>query len=262
MRSNFTNPAGFLTAEQREALRDTLMTGNVRPITPGTLPSNRIPVEKYLMMDPEDLRDLITQSGLQPDDNSFQPDSRSPNDQEATALIFTFGDSMGKILTDIIKIGQGMGETDDKTEVLLHENYNPEELAWLGIFIYKATRVWQKHVGLYHQRKGRSNYNYKQLYRLETLNGKQHAGAVRDWFYVSYGNVHGLIGSGAQRLTLDELWKMILPVLGLDFQYRKKFGYRVTDLQQVVNNHYGCVIKEIRDASKFRRLGQNYPNPG
>ena len=91
---------------------------------------------------------------------------------------FTFGDSVGKILTGIIKIRKGTGETDDKTEVLLHENYKSEELAWLEIFIDKATRVWQKHVGLYYQRKGRSDYNYKQLYSLN-LNGNQHAAAVK-----------------------------------------------------------------------------------
>ena len=258
MRFNHTNPTG----RGSEALQDLLLTVEERELfrrpLPGNFPLNQGPsVENLLKIDP----DPKAGWGLQWN-NFSQPDSRSPNDQEATALIFTFGDSVGKILTDIIKIGQGTGETDDETEVLLDKNYNPEELAELGIFISKATRVWQKHVGLYHQRKGRSNYNYKQLYRLETLNGEQHARAVRDWFYVSYGNVHRLIGSGAQRLGLNKLWEMILPILGLDLQYRKKFGYRVTDLQQVVNNHYGCVIKEIRDAIKFHRLGQNYPNPG
>ncbi len=173
MRFNHTNPTG----RDSEALRDLLLTAEERELfrkpLPGNFPPNQGPsVENLLKIDP----DPKAGWGLQWN-NFSQPDSRFPNDQEATALIFTFGDSMGKILTDIIKIGQGTGETDDKTEVLLHENYNPEELAWLGIFIYKATRVWQKHVGLYHQRKGRSNYNYKQLYRLETLNGKQHAGA-------------------------------------------------------------------------------------
>ncbi|RKU36212.1 hypothetical protein C6496_14120 [Candidatus Poribacteria bacterium] len=256
MRFNHTNPTG----RGSEALRDMLLTAEEREVfrrpLPGNFPPNQVPsVENPLKIDPD------PKAGWGPQWNNFsQLDSRFPNDQEATALIFTFGDTVGKILIDTIKIRQGTGETDDKTEVLLHKNYKSEELAWLGIFIYKATRVWQKHVGLYHQRKGQRDYNYKQLYALN-LNGKQHAEAVKHWFYVSYGNVHRLIGSGAQRLTLDELWKMILPALGLDFQYKKRFGYRVTDLQQVVNNHYGCVIKEIRDANKFYRLGQNFPNP-
>ena len=267
---NFTNPAGLSTREQREALIETLFAAEqpevFRRPPPLSFPANQIPLEKYLTLPEEDLRDLIVQLELQRDDNSSQPQWRSPKDQEATALIFTFGEPVGKILTDIIKIRQGEEETDDETHVLLDEEYNPDDLESLGDFIYKATGVWQRKVGLYSEDEGESDYNYKQLYVLKKLNGKQHAGAVRDWFYVSYGIVHRLIGDGANQMTLDPLWKIILEVLGVDFEYRSEFGKgslggNLPALQQIVNNHYVCVIKEIQDGSKFHRLGQNAPNP-
>ena len=84
---------------------------------------------------------------------------------------------------------------------------------------------------------------------------------MRDWFYVSYGNAHRLIGSGPQRLTVDELWMRLFPVLGLDFdEHRWVFGWE-NDLQQVVNNHYGCVIEDIRTQANFNCLVRTTPIP-
>ena len=260
MRFNSARPIKLLSTQEREALQQLLQPDAFPTHTPGPSPSNLgLSVEEFLMIDPEDWRDRITQLGLQRANNSFQPESRSPNDQEATALIFTFGDPVGKILIDIIEIGPKGRGTDDKIRMELPEDYDPDDLDSLAIFIYNATGIWQKKVGLYHHRQGRSDYNYKQLYRLETLNGEQHAEAVKDWFYVSYGNEYRLIGSGPLRLTPREFWSKILKVLGLD---KPENPFVVDATQQIVNNHYGCVIKEIQDASKFHhRLGQNYPNP-
>ena len=194
---------------------------------------------------------------------------RTANDDEAAALIFTFEEQVGKKFIDYIRIGTGEGESEKQEEVLLAENYTSAYLYDLGIFIQKATRVWQQLVGRYHQRKGGSDYRYTDLYRLREINdrengsidinGKQHARAVRDWFWVTYGSANHLVGSGARRLTVEWLWDQIIPVLGVDSQYIPKFGEKNLGgngpaLQQVASNHYGCVIKEIRDPKPFLQL--------
>ena len=190
---------------------------------------------------------------------------RPLHDGDKRALRFTFGNRMGGVLIKLIRIRRGEGESKNLNEVLLPLDYNSADLSDLGEFIYKATRVWQKTVGRYHQRKGGESYRYTQLYELAevddrqhgslNLNGKQHAAAVRDWFYMSYGNAHGLIGAGANQMHHDTLWGILLHVLGVSFKYRREFGWE-EDLQQVVNNHYGCVIKEIRrDRLQLGTLG-------
>ena len=145
MRINSARPIKALTPKEQEGLRQLLLPDAFPPNTPGTDPPNQIlSVEDLLKMDP----DLKTRWGLQW--NNFpQPQSRSPNDQEATALIFTFGDTVGKNLIDMIEIGQESGETGGKIRIVLPDNYNPDNLESLGVFICKATRVWQKKVGLY-----------------------------------------------------------------------------------------------------------------
>ena len=170
---------------------------------------------------------------------------RTANDDEATALIFTFGDRMGKALIDLIEIRTGEGESKNQNEVLLPPDYNSRDLFDLGDFIGKAVRVWQQNTGRYTHDKGLENYHYRQLYSLN-LNSKQHAAAVKDWFYVSYGNVHRLIGTGPNRMHPDNVRGRILHVLGVSFNPRHWFVRMMSDLQQIVNNHYGCVIKEIR----------------
>ena len=88
---------------------------------------------------------------------------------------------------------------------------------------------------------------------------------------MSYGNIQRLIGAGAKRLTFGQIYPRIVKVLGLNIkEFTSKFldnrvgvapQGQIDTFQRIVNNHYGCVIREIRDASKFHMLGQNYPNP-
>lgn len=259
MRFNSARPIKALTPKEQEGLRKLLLPDAFPPNTPGTDPPNQIlSVEEFLKMDP----DLKTRWGLQWN-NFTQHQSRSPNDQEATALIFTFGDTVGKFLIDIIEIGQESGETGGKIRIVLPDNYNPDNLESLGVFICKATRVWQKKVGLYNQDKGwdecEADYSYTQLYSPQKeLTGTQHAAAVKDWFYLTYGNIHHLIGSGPQRLISGKFWLRLLRILGVK---KPVNPMGIDHVQSIINNHYGCVIKQIRDTSKFQWLGQNFPNP-
>ena len=175
---------------------------------------------------------------------------------EKAALRFTFARRIAPFLIDNIKIGEGEGESNNENEILLPRGYVSANLDDLGKFIYKATRIWQQNTDLYHQRQGEESYRYTQLYELAAvndrqhgslnLNGMQHAAAVRDWFYVSYGRFFRLIGTGKNRMPSDTLWGIILHVLGISLRHKSGFGNRVFDLQQIVNNHYGCVIKEIQ----------------
>ena len=179
---------------------------------------------------------------------------RTANDDEAAALIFTFGDWMGKKLIDYIEIGTGEGESEKQKEVLLDKAYKSADLYYLGVFIRKATRVWQKLVERYHQRKGDGDYNYRDLYVLNKLNSKQHARAVRDWFWVNYGSAAHLIGTGSRQLTIEYLLDRIIPVLGVNPQNKDRFGRGVLGgqeaaLRYITDNHYACVIRDLRDYS-------------
>ena len=58
------------------------------------------------------------------------------------------------------------------------------------------------------------------------------------------------------RFGFEWLWKDTIEVLELTRWQRSKFGGywlggEEGSLQQIVNNHYGCVIKEIRDPKPF-----------
>ena len=188
---------------------------------------------------------------------SSQNQWRSVDGREDGALTFTFGDEVGKFLADTIKIGAGNGEIVSKTQMLLPPNYNAKNMKPLGDFIYKAARIWQQNTGLYTVYRGEAGYHYKQLYKSHLHSG-QHAAAVKDWFYVNYGVRYNRIGSGAVQMSLDELWPIILDVLDLDDNHRSKFktknrGGEKGALQQIVNNHYACVIKEIRNPKLLQR---------
>ena len=208
----------------------------------------------------EDLKDAQKRIAKLDSENQW----RDANYDEKAALRFTFGDTVGNFLIENIEIGEGEGDAKNQNEVLLPTDYNSQDLSDLEDFIGKAVRVWQRDTGRYHQRKGGDGYNYRQLFELKefndrrhgrlNLNGRQHVRAVQDWFVVSYGNLHGLIGHGGY-LSRDELWERIIPVLGLNIdEHRNEFSSE-DEMQQIVNNYYGCVIKEIRQRVQPVTLG-------
>ena len=208
----------------------------------------------------EDLKDAQKRIAKLDSENQWRP----PNYDEERALRFTFGDTVGNFLIENIEIGEGEGDAKNPNEVLLPPDYSSQDLSDLGDFIGKAVRVWQRDTGRYHQRKGGADYNYRQLFELKefndrrhgrlNLNGRQHVRAVQDWFLVSYGNLHSLIGTGGH-MSRDELWDKILPILGVKLDKpTERFPYD-NSLQQIVNNHYGCVIKEIRQRVQPVTLG-------
>ena len=186
-------------------------------------------------------------------DSSSSP-LRSANNREITALTFTFGGEVGKFLADTIKIGEGSRETISKTQMLLPRNYNAENLFWLGMFIHEAARIWQQNTGRYTQHEGGNIYDNEQVHS-SGLSSGQHALAVRDWFYLNYGNEYGLIGTGPNQMPLDRLRTIIL---GVEVKYQPKFRSRnrggdIAALLQTVNNRHGRVIKEIRDPKLLQR---------
>ena len=186
-------------------------------------------------------------------DSSSSP-LRSANNREITALTFTFGGEVGKFLADTIKIGEGSRETISKTQMLLPRNYNAENLFWLGMFIHEAARIWQQNTGRYTQYEGGNIYDNEQVHS-SGLSSGQYALAVRDWFYLNYGNEYGLIGTGPNQMPLDRLRTIIL---GVEVKYQPKFRSRnrggdIAALLQTVNNRHGRVIKEIRDPKLLQR---------
>lgn len=218
---------------------------------------------------------------------------RSVDGTETVALTFTFGDEVGKFLGNTIRIKEGTGEAVTRTEMFLPGEYKSEDPFWLGHFIGKAVRIWQQNTGRHNKddhvntyellAKGREGvedvagwisqkltgsrkksrveidhpYNYRQLYLLE-FNSMQHAEAVKHWFYVSYSIEYRRTGSGNNQIPLDDLYSLILDVMDVDEEYRSEFdtnnlGGEKAALRHIVNNQYGCVIKELRDPKLLQR---------
>ena len=178
-----------------------------------------------------------------------QPQTRSVNGTEEVALEFTFGLEVGTFLADTIEIEEKHGDTVSTTRMLLPPNYNSGNLADIGDFIGKAVRIWQHNTGR-HTNKGEAGYTYLNLTG-PFLNSEQHVAAVTHWFYVNYGVEYNRIGSGTQRLPKKDLWSIILDVIELDDDHKSKFrsksyGGEKAAMRQIVNNHYACVITEIR----------------
>ena len=192
--------------------------------------------------------------------NAAQVQFRPLWDQEVEALVFTFGDTVAKRLIDIIELGPAGEAPTGKIRLVLPSGYNPDDLDSLATFIYEATRVWQIDVGQFLEDRDEDNpdYTYKDLYKLE-LTSTQHAEAVKDWFYVNYGIETGEVSFAKDQIKFEGLWKKTLTVLGLTRWDRSKFGKKNRGgqeraLQQTVNNHYGCVIKALRDAKPIQVL--------
>ena len=244
MRINSARPIKQLTAEEREALRDALPPGTLPPMPPITAIQNQIPVEEYLMIDPEDLRDRIVQFGLQRD-NQF----RSVNDREAEVLKFTFGTIVGNFLINIIRIKYDAtipsgARTISNTQILLKPDYNPEHLRWLGNFIHEAAHIWQWNTGRHRDGVPGENYAYDltQLHSLD-LKIEEHAMAVQHWFNVNYGIEHSLIGPFANQLGLDYLQAVIRNVRGGGPQAKPSKNY----LLRFTKIYYARLIEEIRN---------------
>ena len=150
---------------------------------------------------------------------------RSVNDREAYALRYTFGVMVGSFLINTIKIKYDPplldesrdGRVISKTEILMQSNYNSEGLDWLGGFIHEVTHIWQRNTGLHREGKSGENYeyDYKQLLSLD-LEIEEHARAVQDWFYVSYGFEHRLIGPGIHRMDFSEIQHRMRPIMEHD----------------------------------------------
>ncbi len=243
---NFTNPAGLRPVNNQEALRETLLLDALPPLPPLVSPPEPArSVEDFLRMVPNDPMGNEEQQ----DADLFQANPRLPNEKEKAALKFTFGEEVGQDLIENIKIGTDTNDIVTENLVLVEKDYDPDNLDMLAPVIYQATLVWQLRTGRYTRKEGGIHYYYPQLYALD-LNAWQHAGAVRDWFYVNYGIETGVVDSEENPAIFKRLWTKTLRVLKLDLRHRSKFSRdNVRVLQRVVNNHYGCVLKEIRDAS-------------
>ena len=182
---------------------------------------------------------------------------------------------MGKFLIDRINIKSPEGLTRaivpdrvngkrNVSEIHLPGDYNSAKLGNLGTFIHEATHIWQRNTLLHQAGRGGEDYDYS-YQQLSSLNLKveEHAEAVREWFYVSYGRSKGLI-------SVKEAWNYSLPRFGflsndpmIDFQADP--WRSAQNFDRFVNHFYTPVLDEIKDPNLLPplvpELGQNIPNP-
>ena len=252
MRFNPAEDIEIFSATEREVLQNTLPAGTLPPMRPLVSPPNLAPsVEDFLRLD---TNDPMRNEDHQQDDNSSQTEPHSPNDKEKAALKFTFGEEVGEDLSNIIEIGQEGEATEGKTLILVNEDYDTDKLDMLAPVIYQATRVWQQRTGRHTEEAGGMHYDYTHLYNVDRLNTWQHASAVEDWFYVKYGIETGAVDAGETPALFERLWQKTLKILKIDLKHRCRFGSYLRGghagaLLNIVDNHYGCVIKEIRETN-------------
>ena len=198
---------------------------------------------------------------------------RPVDDMEREALIFTFGQEGADFLIEDIgidiqldpEVPGGRVPAGTLREIRLNPAYNSENLMWLSIFIHEAVHIWQRHTNRHLGGTGGEDYkyNYLQLVSLD-LKIEEHAAAVGDWFYVSYGLQNNLINRNDQN-SVNMAWGRVLPRIGFDFNDVPSFTGGLDDLQTITSNYYQRVIDEIQNPDLLPplvfKLGQNVPNP-
>ena len=191
---------------------------------------------------------------------------------------FTFGEDTGNFLIGKIdiqfnpEVGGGRVPGDSSRIIELNPDYDSGELYWLSIFIHEATHIWQKNTGRYRDGLGDKEkdyfYNFSQLSTLD-LKNEEHASAVADWFFVTYGLENGMIGAEGQQ-SFGAAYGRILPRMGF-YGEMSAFGLAHwnqsvnnevvrTNLQSLVDHHYTHLITDLQ-RPLVPWLGQNIPNP-
>lgn len=171
---------------------------------------------------------------------------RRVNQQEAMALVYTFGGEVGSELIGTIEVKKDAADLNSKTQILLPLNYNPESLDSLGTFIHKAARLWQRRTGRYAEDGGGENYSQMELQSLN-LTGPQHAKAVEDWFVVNYYFDYCQNQSGPNKITQNRALGPIATVMGFPHSNVKH-----STVKSFVERHYAHLIAEIRDGDILR----------
>ncbi|MYE88625.1 hypothetical protein F4X33_06485 [Candidatus Poribacteria bacterium] len=201
---------------------------------------------------------------------------RAVNAREKDALRFAFGQEVGNFLIGKIDIQfdpnvqGGLVRADTLSEIRLNPAYKSGNLTWLSKFIHEATHIWQKNTGRYWVAANEKdyNYNFRQLASLN-LKAEEHAQAVEDWFFVSYGLQNRMIGAEGQA-SFGTAYGHILPRMGFDgemdafqlAQWNQSVNNEVvrTSLQSLVDHHYTLLIQDLRNPL-VPKLGPNFPNP-
>ena len=188
---------------------------------------------------------------------------RDVNNREAEALKYTFGSDVGKGLIRIIEVeyDPSLAEGNNKgyffpfrdeypylnaEKVRMRSDYNPENLAWLGIFIHEAVHAWQANTW-HHLTGGGRGYDYdeEQLKKVD-LGREQIARAVQDWFYVKYGIRSGLIG-GKNQVDGRWVWRRIMKIFQAGEQYQPQLGRGLPYLETTyVDPNYQALMDKVR----------------
>ena len=193
---------------------------------------------------------------------------RAVNLEERSALESTFGPIVANYLADNIEIVIMSGWTSWRGRVPdgsyglveLYRDYNSSNLRDLELFIHEATHIWQKHTWQHRGSAKRSDgtkdydYNLTQLQSLN-LNREEHAQAVQDWFVVSYGTSHNLMGQLSQ-YQYETAWENTIGRT-TNFAFMPDIN-RLTTKQRmwIVDVHYKRLIDGIRDWTRIPFLAR------
>lgn len=185
---------------------------------------------------------------------------RPVTDLEEQALLFTFGDTVGGLLAGKIDVQiqdesveyAGLVPKGSRTDIKLHPKYESEKdrrLYWLSVFIHEATHIWQNHTGRHREGRGGEDYQYtiSQVISLD-LKVEEHAQAVTDWFYVTWGFDSGWL------TDLQDGWNRIYTRMGIDRETLKSWPYNTEwFLNYFVQSTYHRLIQEIRNPDYLPR---------
>ncbi len=195
---------------------------------------------------------------------------RKVNGIELYALKYTFGEWIANYLADEIDIElttlpSGIaGRVTSSTQILLKSSYDlyqkdrTKALKDLSVFIHEATHIWQRHTNLHRGGTGGQNYQYtvQELHSLD-LQIEQHAEAVQNWFFVSFG-LHSEAITNAWD-GWNHLYQNNLYIKGLvDDAVNKKQQNSLNwtsllNLQLQVDQDYANVLNQIRNPMNIIR---------
>ena len=294
MRFNSARPIKALTPKEQEGLRELLFPTEQREVSTRKLPIDPVtpvtqgtpPRHPGIPWDDPGAVAAYLQPAAAPANGRRQHEAnqdRPVEGQEIAALIFTFGQEVGDYLASQISLvfspeildstGASIrGSLLSDTEIELVSDFNPYNVADLGMFIHEATHVWQRHTGLHLGTswlpdRSRRDYEYTldQLHSLN-LNQEEHALAVQQWFIANYAYTYGLIGDGPGQVSADFVWgEPLHQVLGIHPNfYDEDPEDDIVDSAKIwtINVHYERLINQIQDPTLLPSwVGQNFPNP-
>lgn len=200
---------------------------------------------------------------------------RAVNNREREALHHAFGRRTANwlIRTIDVQFDEDVpgGRASKGKKITLNPSYSSENLYDLSLFIHEAAHIWQWHTGLHRHGDPGDDYKYTvaQLFTMD-LKIEEHAQAVADWFFISFGVAAGWIldkptdqlDREKKEVNYEVAWTRVLGRMGVAYgavNFQQPFWNNTTILGTIASNLYRNVWKEIQNPNLVPALQPKVP---